>query len=262
MSYDCRNHGYLLPVLRNQLVDLLPEIQGSPTDRVVRLQRDESLDIAKFYPEDSAALPKLTLVTSWPQIPQGTAALEMTCLLLTESVDMVDVITSAKAESTCGGVVRAATENESGQIIEDTIQIVLEKVDSTVTFIAFYACPRPSGDGVFATSVTGHTVPHEVVYASVLCDLESKREIGSLPSKHLPPCESTDPLLPSCLVGLLFKLNGKWFFQNASRRAPSATVQENIQHFKQYATTEKRVLITRTQVDSKMESNVKRYANK
>jgi hypothetical protein len=134
-------------------------------------------------------------------------------------------------------------------------------VDPAVTYIAFYICPRSTVSEAFTTS--GHEVNLSTAkFNCQLCDMESRREICSMPWSSVPrPPDGSSDSLPSCLMGLLFKLNGKWYFQNASVKAPSELVQDNINHFKKYA-TEKRVLITRTQVNSKALNNVKRYGGK
>ncbi|CAE7563841.1 unnamed protein product, partial [Symbiodinium microadriaticum] len=146
------NHGYLIPTMRNLLSDMVPDIQGMPSDRVVELRRDESIDLIKFYNEDSPAPVKFVFVTNWTQTEGAVNALVIDCLLINESMSVVDTVSSAKPESVCGGVLRSTSENESGQVIEDAIQLNLDKLDATVTFIAFYACPCPKEDGTIAVA--------------------------------------------------------------------------------------------------------------
>lgn len=260
MGYEARNQGYLIPDMRNLLTDIIPECQGQPTDRRVALRINESVDLDKFSPDETTPTIKYSFITTWTESMGRLPSLEMDCLLVNEALNLIDVVSSVHKESTCGGVVRA-TVDDDGSSVEDVLHLNTSKVDAAVTYIAFYVCPRSTASEAFTTS--GHEISlSSAQFSCQLCDMDSRREICSITSDDVSRAvDGSNDSMPSCLVGLLFTLNGKWYFQNASVKAPSEMVQDNINHFKKYV-TEKRVLLTRTQVNSKMMSNVKRYGSK
>lgn len=262
MSYEARNQGYLIPDMRSMLSDIIPDCQGLPVDRIIALRTGESASMESLA-DDAGVLVKFAFVTKWIETAGKFPSLETGAMLVNESLGVVDMVTSVHIESSCGGIVRSDGGDEAGEegrSRAETLLVDVGKVDPAVSFIAFYICPMSSGDAAFTTAGSEVTM-RDAKYDCQLCDGVSTRELCSVSSEDLPADEAGADQMPSCLVGILFKLKDKWYFQNASSRAPSENVQDNINHFKKYA-TEKRVLITRTQINSKTESNVKRYANK
>jgi tellurium resistance protein TerZ len=218
--------GFLIPVMKNLLSDLIPGCKGSSDDRLINLGVGEAIAIESLC---STFVNKLSLGLKWEAYGGKSIDLDASCLMLDSDINVIDSVHFEHLKSECGSVVHGGdtTDDKKGDEDDEQIHMTFALIPDAVTFVVFVI-----------TSYSGDPLSKVQMCSAHFFETESKRdlvlfEIGG---------EGEDNKFGShtaVILCIVFRFEGKWYFLNASECSDGKVLMDNLQQIKAYITDQR-----------------------
>lgn len=243
-DFESREHGFMIPDLKNMLKDVIPDISSSPNDRLSTLVSGESISVSAHCSE----IPKdLSIGLHWKKARKDSKLqVDLGCVMLDEKGGYIDGVNAEKTETTCLSVRHGGEEqgDAGGDKDDQMIYTMLATIPQNVTYMGFYV----------STVEIGAILSEATGCFGKLSDKETERVLSVFDITDKTQFDDYNALL----VCFFFKFQDLWYFQVAGAGAKGISTEELTEHFKKQSIG-KNVLQRRMQINANNAKLIKRY---